>query len=226
MKYEHIFLCLIVPGLDNPGPQLNVMMQPLIEEMKQLWVGVEAYDWHKKQKFNLMAAYLWSIHDFLAYGIFSGWCIHGNLTCPICGKDMDCFHLEFRKNICYFNCHRYFLPLDHTFRLQSNAFRKDTIMENGPLRRRPGQEIIEELNNLKINDSGEEFEGYRKEHNWTHKCGLWELPYLKVLILIHNIDIMHQECNFAERIVTMCMNFPEKSKDNKQTRKDLDMICN
>jgi hypothetical protein len=85
-------------------------------------------------------------------------------------------------------------------------------MENGPLRRRPGQEIIEELNNLKINDSGEEFEGYRKEHNWTHKYGLWELPYLKVLILIHNIDIMHQECNFAERIVTMCMNFWRNQK--------------
>jgi hypothetical protein len=70
MKYEHMFLCLIEPGLDNPGPQLNVMMQPLIEELKQLWVGVEAYDYHKKQKFNLRAAYLWSIHNFLAYGIF------------------------------------------------------------------------------------------------------------------------------------------------------------
>jgi hypothetical protein len=31
-----------------------------------LWVGVEAYDCHKKQKFNLRATYLWSIHDFLA----------------------------------------------------------------------------------------------------------------------------------------------------------------
>jgi hypothetical protein len=31
MKYEHMFLCLIVPGSDNPGPQLNVMMEPLIE---------------------------------------------------------------------------------------------------------------------------------------------------------------------------------------------------
>jgi hypothetical protein len=72
MKYEHMFLCLIVPGLDNPEPQLNVMIQPLIEELKQLWVGVEAYNYHKKQKFNLRAAHLWSIHEFLAYGILSG----------------------------------------------------------------------------------------------------------------------------------------------------------
>jgi hypothetical protein len=98
-------------------------------------------------------------------------------------------------------------------------------VEKGPSRRRTGQEIIEKLNNLKISDGGEEFEGYGKEHNWTHKCGLWELPYSMTLILIHNIDIMHQERNVAESIVMMCMNFPDKSKDNKQGRKDLAMIC-
>jgi hypothetical protein len=83
------------------------------------------------------------------------------------------------------------------------------------------QEIIEELNNLKISDGGEEFEGYGKEHNWAHKCGLWELPYSKALILIHNIVVKHQERNVAKSIVMMCMNFLEKSKDNKPARKDL-----
>jgi hypothetical protein len=34
IKYEHMFLFLIIPGLDNPGPQLNVKMQSLIEELK------------------------------------------------------------------------------------------------------------------------------------------------------------------------------------------------
>jgi hypothetical protein len=85
--------------------------------------------------------------------------------------------------------------------------------------------IIEELNNLKISDDREGFEGYGKEHNWTYKCGLWELPYSKALILIHNIDVMHQERNVAESIVMTCMNFPKKSKDNKQARKNLAMIC-
>jgi hypothetical protein len=158
------------------------------------------------------------------YGIVSGWCVLENLTCPICGKETDCFHLEFEKKICYFDCHRCFLPPDHTFRLQSNAFIKDIIVEKGHSRHRTGQEIIEDLNNLKISDGREEFEEYGKEHNWTHKCGIWELPYSKALILIHNIGIMHQERNVAENIVMMCMNFPKKSKDNKQARKDLAMI--
>jgi hypothetical protein len=87
------------------------------------------------------------------------------LTCPICGKDIDCFRLDFRKKICYFDCHRCFIPPDHTFRLQRKAFRKDTIVEKGPLRHQTGQEIIKELNNLKISDGGEVFEGYGKEHN-------------------------------------------------------------
>jgi hypothetical protein len=53
MKFEFMFLCLIVPGSEAPGPQINVMLKPLIEELKQLWIGVEVYDCYKKQKFNL-----------------------------------------------------------------------------------------------------------------------------------------------------------------------------
>jgi hypothetical protein len=48
-----MFLCLIVPGPDHLGTKLNVMLKPLINELKELWNGVEAYDFHKKQKFTL-----------------------------------------------------------------------------------------------------------------------------------------------------------------------------
>jgi hypothetical protein len=36
---------------------------------------------------------------------------------------------------------------------------------------------------------------------------------------------MHQERNVVESIIMAGMNFPEKSKDNKQVRKDLAVIC-
>jgi hypothetical protein len=71
-----------------------------------------------------LGAYLWSVHDFMARGIFSGWSVHGKLTCPICGKETDCFQLKFGGKICYFDCHRCFLPRNHAFRLQKNAFRR------------------------------------------------------------------------------------------------------
>jgi hypothetical protein len=53
MKYEFMFLYLIIPGSDHSGKKLNVMLQPLIEELKELWKGVKAYDVFKSQKFNL-----------------------------------------------------------------------------------------------------------------------------------------------------------------------------
>jgi hypothetical protein len=52
-KFEFMFLCLIVPGSEAPGPRINMMLKPLIEEV---WIGVEAYDCYKKQKFNIRAA--------------------------------------------------------------------------------------------------------------------------------------------------------------------------
>jgi hypothetical protein len=78
MKYEFIFLCLVIPGPDHPRPKINVMLKPLIDELKELRNGVEAYDSHKKQKFTLRIAYLWSIHEFIAYGFFVGWSVHGD----------------------------------------------------------------------------------------------------------------------------------------------------
>jgi hypothetical protein len=71
MKYEFMFRCIVIPGPEHPSVRLNVMLQPLIEELKKIWQGVEAYDYFKKQKFNLRVAYLFSVHDFMTYGIFS-----------------------------------------------------------------------------------------------------------------------------------------------------------
>jgi hypothetical protein len=98
-------------------------------------------------------------------------------------------------------------------------------VRKGPPRRKTSQEIAEELNSLKISVDEDEFEGYGKKHNWTHKCELWGLPYSKALILMHNIDIIHQECNVAESIVMTCMDFSDKTKDNIKARKDLAVIC-
>jgi hypothetical protein len=40
MKYEYMFMCLIIPGPDQHGSHINVMLKPLIKELKQLWQGL------------------------------------------------------------------------------------------------------------------------------------------------------------------------------------------
>jgi hypothetical protein len=92
------------------------MLKPLIEELKELWKGVEAYNVFTKQIFKLRVAYLWSVHDFMGYAIFTGWSTHGRLTCPYCGSDTDCFRLAHGGKITYIDCHRRWLPRKHPFR--------------------------------------------------------------------------------------------------------------
>jgi hypothetical protein len=46
------------------------------------------------------------------------------------------------------------------------------------------------------------------------------------MILPHNIDLMHQEHNVAESIISMCFDVTGFSKDNVNARKDLAALCN
>jgi hypothetical protein len=43
---------------------------------------------------------------------------------------------------------------------------------------------------------------------------------------MHNIDVMHQKCDVGESILSTCMSFTEKTKDNHKARKNLALICN
>jgi hypothetical protein len=80
------------------------------------------------------------------------------------------------------------------------------------------------LDDLKESKNGG-FEEYGENHNWTHKSCQWELPYAKALILSHNINWIHQECNIAESIINMCFDFTSFVKDNMNARNDLVDLC-
>jgi hypothetical protein len=43
---------------------------------------------------------------------------------------------------------------------------------------------------------------------------------------MHNIDIMHQECNIVESIISTCMDITGKIKDNFKARIDITHVCN
>ena len=52
---------------------IDVFLQPLIDELKELWeLGVQTFDAYKRQNFQLYAALLWTINDFPAFAILSG----------------------------------------------------------------------------------------------------------------------------------------------------------
>lgn len=60
----------------------------------------------------------------------------------------------------------------------------------GPPKHLNGPKILVRVNVLKLNEFENGFKGFGTKHNWTHIFGLWELLYVKGLILMHNIDII------------------------------------
>ncbi|TYK28559.1 uncharacterized protein E5676_scaffold629G002060 [Cucumis melo var. makuwa] len=61
-------LTLLIPGPKQPGNDFDIFLQPLIDDLKLLWDGVEVYDVVNKSNFNLRAMLIWTINDFPAYG--------------------------------------------------------------------------------------------------------------------------------------------------------------
>jgi hypothetical protein len=137
--------------------------------------------------------------------------------------DNDVFRLEHDRKVSFFDCHRRFLPSNH-------EFRDDTVISERQNRyKRATEAKIQCRNHTKARwpegDKNGMFEGYGVTHNWTHKSCLSELPYAKALILPHNIDLMHQEQNIVENIMSMCLDVTSFTKDNLNARKDLTSLC-
>jgi hypothetical protein len=133
-----------------------MMLKPLINELIEMWKGVDVYDSHK-QKFILQAAYLWLVHDFMAYGIVVRLSVHGRLTCPICGSDIDGFRLTSAQKIFYFDCHTRWLLSKRMFRMQKNSFGKDIAIRMVPPKYLSRSEIVENLGKLLLNKEGNRY---------------------------------------------------------------------
>lgn len=87
MKQPYLILFVLIDGTKGPGDKIDVFLQPLIEELKELWNdGVSTYDAGSKHFFLLHAALLWTISDFSAYTMLSGWSTKGEFACPYCNK--------------------------------------------------------------------------------------------------------------------------------------------
>jgi hypothetical protein len=73
MKQTSIMLSLIIPGPSSPGMNIDVYLEPLISELKDLWdVGYQLLMSTSKSYFTMRAALMWTINDFPAYGDLSG----------------------------------------------------------------------------------------------------------------------------------------------------------
>ncbi len=111
----------VIPSPKAPGNDIDVYLQPLIDELLQLWDGVEANDASSKETFNLRAALLWTINDFPAFGNLSGMSTKGKYACPSCHTE-TCYHRLVNGHKYCYTGHRRFLPRRHAWKNNDASF--------------------------------------------------------------------------------------------------------
>ena len=229
MKQEYMFLTLIIPGPNNPKSKIDVYLQPLIDELKLLWdEGVPTFDVSLKQNFQMRAALMWTINDYPAYGMLSGWMTAGKLSCPVCMESSKAFTLKYGRKTCFFDCHRQFLPENHPYRRNKTSFIKNRVEQSPPPPRLDGNQVWRRVQDVpKVIEHGRAIltEGYGVVHNWTKQSIFWELPYWKTNLVRHNLDVMHIEKNVFDNVFNTVMDIKGKTKDNAKARLDLREYC-
>ncbi|XP_058751372.1 uncharacterized protein LOC131624455 [Vicia villosa] len=138
-------------------PRAYVYLQPLIEELKELWEsGIETYDSSMNQTFQMCAALLWTISDYPAYAMLSGWSTKGKLVCACCKSNTNLLYLRHNHKMCYMD-HRTFLPITHSWRDDVKSFNGEEEHRTAPSMLN-GAEILELLK-----DFNNEFEKKKKK---------------------------------------------------------------
>lgn len=231
MKQSYLMLSLLIPGPNAPGNDIDVYLQPLIDELNDLWLnGLQTYDASKKQNFQLHAALLWTISDFPGYANLSGWSTKGRLACPSCNVNTDARYLKHGRKFCYMG-HRRFLERNHKFRRDRISFDGNQEVRDAPLPLSSSQ-IVDQLQNVKneFGKSNHSCKGKRKQgrdimpHNWKKKSIFFSLPYWENLLIRHNLDVMHIEKNVNDNVLWTLLNADGKTKDNIKSRLDMQLM--
>ena len=233
MKQPFFILSVLIDGPKGSGDKIDVYLQPLIEELKELWnEGVATFDALPNQMFQMHAALLWTINDFPAYVNLSGWSTKGEYACPCCNtKKVSCW-LKHGKKHSYIG-HRRFLPSNHKFRKDRVSFDGKREWGSKP-KLLSGSELLHQLDSediltrCKIDDLKKRQQRQRergtsksRSHNWKKKSIFYELPYWKHNLIRHNLDVMHIEKNVCDNVLWTLLGVVGKSKDNVSAPRDL-----
>jgi hypothetical protein len=224
IEQSNFMMCLLIPGRECPGKDFDIFLEPLIEELQELWKGVPTFDALSGKGFHLHAAVIWCIHDYPALSTLSGRVTRGYYACVRCDK-YPCSR-RIRNKICYIG-HRRFLAMDHPWRKKKDF--DGQIEKLGRPEEFSTDELMQQLESVKDVRPGKHPESKKRRRGdnddcqcWKRRSSLWDLPYWSSLKLRHNLDVMHIEKNICEAILGTLLGIPGKSKDTVNARLDLE----
>jgi len=119
---------MLIPSLNSTGNDIDIYLQPLINELQDVWhVEIETSKTFPQQSFNMHVGLMGMASDFPTYSMLSGWKPKGKWACPCCNNDTCSNYLKYSRKTCYMGNHR-FLDINHPWRFNEipfNESRKD-----------------------------------------------------------------------------------------------------
>ncbi|XP_048605700.1 uncharacterized protein LOC106383263 [Brassica napus] len=109
MKAENIMLTMLIPGPTAPSNNIDVYLQPLIEDLKDLWT-----------------------EDYPGLGTLAGCKVKGKQACNVCGKETPHRWLKFGRKHVYMGNRKRLMP-GHPYRRRKGWF--DNTVELGVSKR-------------------------------------------------------------------------------------------
>jgi hypothetical protein len=105
-------LTILVQGHKQPGIDIDVFLEPLMQEMEMLWkVGMPMFDAFRKQDFICRATIFTTTNDYLALFALSRQ-IKGKTRCFVCLHGTSWVYLDASKKTVYLR-YRCFLKITH-----------------------------------------------------------------------------------------------------------------
>ena len=229
-KRKYLMLTTLISGPKQAGIDIDVFLEPLMEDMQKLWEdGVRVWDAYRQESFTLKAMIFVTINDNPARLTLTGQ-VKGKTGCVVCLDQTSSVYLPFSCKLVYMR-HRRFLPKNHKYRGMTQQFDGKEEKELPP-KHRDGRFVFEMVRNIHV-VFGKAMKG--KKRKKTEKASkdvpfkkqsifYRYLPYWKELEIGHAIDTMHVAKGVFESTIGTLLDIPGKTKDGLSARRDLQKL--
>ncbi|KAK6782459.1 hypothetical protein RDI58_020255 [Solanum bulbocastanum] len=147
MKQPNFIFSMTILGPRAPGNNIDVYLQPLIKELKELWSdGVDTFDSSKNEMFRMRAALMWIVSDFSRLDSLFGWNTHNSLACPSYNFDTEPCRLPHNRKWCFID-HRRFLSRNHKFKMMRHRF-DEIVEERTPPKKLSGSDNFQQVKDI------------------------------------------------------------------------------
>jgi hypothetical protein len=216
-------LTILISGPIQPGVDMDVFLEPLMEDMKILWeTCVQILDKYCKESFTLRAIIFVTINDYPAIFTLSGQ-FKGKVGCVIYIDGTTYMSLTVSKKIVYMR-HKRFLSKGYRYRQKKMNKYFDNNVElqsTALLGNSKGKRVFNIVSKLKFIFGKKTKDGKPRKDvkptpgaTFKKKSIFFEyLSYWPELDVCHAIDAMHVQKNMFESLIGTLLDMKGKTKE-------------